>query len=408
MLEAKTPEGWAWRSAAASDWERLGWPTTKLESWRYFSTRSLENLDLARAPETRVVEVGDLPSPRIVFIDGRFAPHLLELGELASHIELRALSYYDDAQVMALLDKQTDKEAGLERVNSALLTDGLHLKVKKNAALGLLHLVHLTTNSGVVHARHIIELERHAELSLLVEHRGLTEDAYLHSLVSEIRLGEGAQLSLGKCVAEGPNGNHIESSHIEVGRDAKLKSFVLTLSGERARTQAIASLVAPGAEASIDGLYLGDGKSVFDHVSEIRHVVGQTTSSETWAGVLDGKSTGNFQGMVRIAEGAAKSATQQLTRTLLLSEGAQANAKPELRIDCDDVTASHGATIGQLDPVQRFYLQSRGITPDEAQRFLILAFVAEVIALAPENMREALRSLVEIRLDAPRDLALED
>lgn len=420
MLDPQTDDGWKAKLAAAARFEALGWPSTRLERWRYFSTKALQDLDLTTPPETKNVPLPTLPSPRVVFIDGRFAPHLLSL-EGCEDVLVRALSDYDDATRLALVGRLTpqdrDADGALEHANLAFLTDGLHLRVKQGARAPLLHVVHLTTGAGVVHHRTILELERSSELALMVHHLGVpgglgatdpAEGRYLQNHVTEAHLGEGSALSLGKHVAEAASGNHIDSTWVRQGRMSRFSSFSLSVSGARARTAINVELAGEGAGCQVDGLYLGHGQSVLDHMTDVRHQVPHTTSAETWAGVLDDQSTGTFQGLVRIASGAIKSQTRQLTRTLLLSDKAQANAKPELHIDCDDVAASHGASIGQLDPLQRFYLESRGLTPDESRRFLIGAFVKNVLALAPTALAGALLSAAAPTIGRDLEDRLED
>lgn len=410
MLDPQTDDGWKAKLAAAARFEALGWPSTRLERWRYFSTKALQDLDLTTAPETRNVPLPPLPSPRIVFVDGRFAPHLLSL-EGCEDVLVRALSDYDDATRLALIGRLTPDDEALAQANLAFLTDGLHLKVKKGSRAPLLHVVHLTTGEGVVHHRTVVELEPFAELPLMVHHLGHhpnAEGRYLQNLVTELHLGEGSSLSLGKVVAESISGNHLDSSWIRQGKMSRFSSFSLSLSAARARTAITALLAGEGAECQVDGLYLGHGQSVLDHMTDVHHQVPHTSSAETWAGVLDDQSTGTFQGLVRIASGAVKSQTRQLTRTLLLSDKAQANAKPELHIDCDDVAATHGASIGQLDPLQRFYLESRGLTPPEARRFLIGAFVKNVLALAPAALAPTLINAAAPAIGRDLEDRLED
>lgn len=410
MLEPQTDDGWKAKLAAASRFEALGWPSTRLERWRYFSTRALQDLDLTTPPETKNVPLPPLPSPRIVFIDGRFAPHLLSL-EGCEDVLVRALSDYDDTTRLALVGRLTPDDEALAHANLAFLTDGLHLKVKKGTRAPLLHVVHLTTGEGVVHHRTVVELEPFAELPLMVHHLGhhpSSDARYLQNLVTEIHLGEGSSLSLGKVVAESTSGNHLDSTWVGQGKMSRFSSFSLSLSAARARTAMTALLAGEGAECQVDGLYLGHGQSVLDHMTDVHHQVPHTSSAETWAGVLDDQSTGTFQGLVRIASGAIKSQTRQLTRTLLLSDKAQANAKPELHIDCDDVAATHGASIGQLDPLQRFYLDSRGLTPDEARRFLIGAFVKNVLALAPATLTPTLMDAAAPAIGRDLEDRLED
>lgn len=403
MLDPTTDAGWKKKLEAAARFEALGWPSTKLEAWRYFSTRSLEDLDLTTPPATQHVPLPPLPSPRVVFVDGRFAPHLLALEGLDPEaFTVRALSDYSDAERLAAISRLTPDDGALEQANLAFLTDGVHVVARGQGEAPPLHIVHLTTGAGVTHSRTVLEVERHARLAVLVHHLGLgpADGRYLHNAVTEVHLADGAALSLGKHLAERADGHHVEALHCLGSRDSRFSSFTLSLGGARVRTALHVHLAGAGAACQVDGLYLGAGHSVLDHLTDVHHEAPHTSSAETWAGVLDGHATGTFQGRVQIAAGAIKSQTRQLTRTLLLSDGATANAKPELRIDCDDVAASHGASVGRLDPTQRFYLESRGLSPEEATTMLVAAFARRVLADAPSSLRAALTALVDARLDA--------
>lgn len=375
------------RAAARARWERLGWPTTRSEAWRNFSTRPLQGLPLDGGITSEPATLPALPAPRVVFVDGRYAPEHAALGALAGRVEVRALE-------AALIDRLTPEDGAMEALNTALLSGGVYVRVPAGVDAGTLHLVHVVTGGGTAHVRTVIALERGAALTIGQRHVGLGQGAYFVNLVSEVELGEGARLALGKCVEEGPAGVHLEALHARVGKDARLSTYSLSASGERVRTAVTVTLAGPGASASVDGLYLGRGRSTLDHVTDIRHAVPDTTSAETWAGVLDERSEGGFQGVVRIAQDAVRSSTRQLTRTLLLSNEAQAHAKPELHIDCDDVQASHGATVGQLDALEQFYLESRGIAPDDARRMLIRAFVDKQLALAPAALTSLFKGAV--------------
>jgi len=384
------------RAAAWERWQQLGWPTTHSEAWRNFSTKPLHELDLAggivagsAVPQSVVAA---LPSPRAVFVDGRYSAVLSVASEAS-------------IQVQRLTDEVADRIAGtvapddaIESMNRALLSDGLALSVPAGVEAGTLHIVHIVTGKGVAHLRVVVTLADAASLTLGQLHIGLGDGVYLVNAVTEVTLATGASLELGKCVREGANGVHLDAVHVSVGPNASFESFSLALSGARTRTAITVSLDGAHASADVDGLYFGKGRAKLDHVTDIKHAVGDTRSSETWAGVLDERAEGGFQGVIRIAKDAARSATRQLTRTLLLSNDAEAHAKPELHIDCDDVTATHGATIGQLDPIEQFYLESRGILPDDARRMLIRAFVAKALKLAPASLRATFDAAVGAEL----------
>lgn len=377
---------------AASAWERwqaLGWPSTRLEAWRNFSTRAFDDLDVtaAIAPGAEVPAelVARLPCPRVVLVDGRVAPALsigADRGVVVRTVGREALA--DPTGGFAGLAG----EGALESLNTALLGEALVIDVPSAGADGgVLHVVHLVTGAGTAHVRMIVRLAPGASLTLGATHLGLTTGRYLVNAVTELDLAPGASLAYGKHVAEGPEGAHLEAVHARVAAAGSLRTFTLTLAGQRVRTGIDVALVGEGAFAEVDGLYLGKGRSKLDHVTDIRHEVPDTRSVESWSGVVDERAECGFQGVIRIAAGAVRSETRQLTRTLLLSNDAEAHAKPELHIDCDDVQASHGATVGQLDPLEQFYLESRGIPRDDARRILVRAFVERQLAAAPAALR---------------------
>ena len=148
----------------------------------------------------------------------------------------------------------------------------------------------------------------------------------------------------------------------------------------------------------LDGLFVGRDSQSLDHYTVIDHRVPHCTSHELYKGVLTGHATGSFLGRVLMAEGAVKSATDQLCRALLLSLDAKANIKPQLEIDNDDVSASHGAAIGHLDQDAMFYLQARGISSEVARSLLIEGFTREVLTRLPAGLEDRLLSQVLERL----------
>jgi len=386
------------KARAWQRWQQLGWPTTHNEAWRNFSTKPLQELDLgggivAGAPVPDAL-VASLPTPRVVFVDGRLAPGLCVNDGVA--VAVRRLGGEDVPDDR--IDRVAPADGALEALNTALLGDGVAIDVPAGFASSTLHVVHLVTGQGTAHVRTVVRLAEGASLTLGQLHIGLGEGAYFINAVTEVELAPGASLELGKCVREGPAGMHLDAVHARIGARASFKSFTLSLSGARSRTAITATLAGAHASADVDGLYFGKGRSKLDHVTDIRHAVGDTRSSETWAGVLDERAEGGFQGVIRIDRDAARSATRQLTRTLLLSNDAEAHAKPELHIDCDDVQASHGATIGQLDAMEQFYLASRGIPPEDARRMLIRAFVNKALSLAPEALRATFEAAVTAEL----------
>ncbi|MDO4462822.1 MAG: SufD family Fe-S cluster assembly protein [Bacteroidia bacterium] len=150
-------------------------------------------------------------------------------------------------------------------------------------------------------------------------------------------------------------------------------------------------LQGEGAELTLNGLYLTDNTENVDNKTVVYHEVGHCTTKQLYKGALDGESKASFAGMIIVQPDAQKTSAQQTNRNILVSPKAKVHAEPQLVIYADDVKCSHGATTGQLDPVQLFYMQQRGINEDAARRMLTAAYAAEVVALIPiEEVRERL------------------
>jgi len=176
--------------------------------------------------------------------------------------------------------------------------------------------------------------------------------------------------------------------------NASVRSTVLSIGAKTARNAIHVHFDEPGAEVWLDGMFVGRGSQSLDHYTVLEHRVPHCTSHELYKGILTDQAIGSFVGRVLMNEGAIHSATDQLCRALLLSDDAKANVKPQLEIDNDDVTASHGAAIGHLDQDALFYLQARGIAAADARRLLIDGFTREVLAQLPFGLEDAWTSRV--------------
>jgi Fe-S cluster assembly protein SufD len=182
---------------------------------------------------------------------------------------------------------------------------------------------------------------------------------------------------------------------VRIGRDATYDGFISAARGGLSRSELYARFAAPGGHAKVNGIYLLDGTRHADITSFIDHAVPDCTSDEVFRAVLDGESTGVFQGKILVREDAQRTDGKMLAQALLLSGTAEMDAKPELEIYADDVKCAHGATTGQIDRDALFYLQSRGLPSHEARRLLVEAFLDEALTgMSLEPVREALAGQV--------------
>jgi len=178
---------------------------------------------------------------------------------------------------------------------------------------------------------------------------------------------------------------------VQAQKSASFQSHVFLLGGARVRNTIHVRLDGEGADCSLNGLYLATGEQVMETHTLIDHIRPHGTSREFYKGILDQKAQGLFDGLIIVEKDAQKTDSSQTNKNLLLSNTARANSNPELRILANDVKCKHGATIGQLDPAQLFYMRSRGISEADARRLLIYAFASEMINLVEKaSMRETL------------------
>jgi Fe-S cluster assembly protein SufD len=188
---------------------------------------------------------------------------------------------------------------------------------------------------------------------------------------------------------------HVGTTQTRQARDSQLHSFSFAVGGQLARTNIYTSLDGAAATCTLNGLYLTDGVQHLDNQTSIEHIAPNCPSHEVYKGVLDGRSHGVFNGKVYVHPEAQKTDGKQSNNNLLLSPNARVDTKPQLEIFADDVKCTHGATVGRLDEIAMFYLNSRGIGPETARMLLTYAFAADVLeTIELQPMKEELERMV--------------
>jgi len=247
----------------------------------------------------------------------------------------------------------------------------------------------------VAHPRNLVIAGAGSQAAIVETFLGTAGEPYFTNAVTEIVLEDGAILDFSKLEREGDSAFHVATTAVSVGRNANFTSHSISLGGALARNDLNVRLDAEGADCTLNGLFLGNGRQLLDNHTLIDHARPHGTSRELYKGILDGKSRGIFHGKIIVRPDAQKTDAMQTNKNLLLSREALVNSEPALEIFADDVKCRHGSTIGQLDAAAMFYLRSRGIGEDEARNLLVYAFASDVasrIRVAP------LRELVERQL----------
>ena len=359
----------------------------KDEAWRYTSLRALAEGDF-QEPLSVVSQapiLGEtIDAPRLVLIDGRYQPGLSTPATGVTVTPFSENPYFgrlpDIAQPMAAL-------------NTMLAEDGVQLHVAAGVDAGALVLLSVAPDGHrpiAFHPRHSVHLESGAKLTVLEVTRG--EGAYLHNAVTEVVVAEGATLTHIRLQDEGPDAFHINTTFAEIAGHGTYDAFVLTLGARVARTEIHARLIGPRGMVHLNGAQLLGGQQHGDITTVVAHDAPNCGSRQTIKNVLSDRSRGVFQGRIEVARIAQKTDGYQMNQALLLSPHAEIDCKPQLEIYADDVKCSHGATVGELDADQLFYLRSRGVPDAEARAILVRAFLAE--AMDPIAHVEA-RALLE-------------
>ncbi|MGR6034794.1 MAG: Fe-S cluster assembly protein SufD [Candidatus Nitrosoglobus sp.] len=374
----------------------LGFPGPKEEGWKYTRVRTLA--ETAFTPIiASPIPVGlddcqrhffaDMSCFRLVFIDGRFVEGLSEIEALPEGVVVGSLASafrQQEGKLCNVLARYADHEnQPFTALNTAFIADGAYLYLPPKIALTKpVHLLFITSGRSeavVTHPRNLIVLGPESELIVIEHYAGLNETVYFTNTVTEAVMGMGAKVEHIKLQEESAKSFHIATVQVQQGQDAQFLSRNLALGGRLVRNNINSVLAGEGAGCILEGLYALDGNRHVDNHTRIDHKQPYTTSREYYKGILDGKSRAVFNGKVIVHPDAQKVDAQQANRNLLLSEGAEVDTKPELEIYADDVKCAHGATVGQLDKDQVFYLRSRGMDEEAACQLLIYAFAEEMV-----------------------------
>ena len=370
---------------------RDGLPGPRSEAWKYTSVRALERRAFVAPPAIATVDAEALaaltkaiPSPRMVFVDGRFDAGSSVLDGLPEGIEALPLSRVLHEGTPRDANVLQRRYAGADQVfavtNAALAEEGAVIRVDR-AIDATLHLVFVATSGDIgVHLRHLIDLHNDASLSLVEHHLALGEDRGLVNHVGHVHLGQRARLSHVRLQAAAAGTSLFARTDAVLAREADYRRTDLELGGALSRHELNVRLEGDKANLQADGVLLADGRRHVDTRLGIEHIARDTTCTLGWRGIAGQRGRVVFHGGIEIRAGADGSEANLSNKNLLLSANAEIDTQPVLEIHADEVKAAHGATVGQLDANALFYLRSRGLGEAEARALLTGAFCREIVA----------------------------
>ena len=393
------------RQQAFDAFEHAGLPHRRLEDWKYTDLRALmrEVLPLAAALDATALErakaaLASLPEVdacRLVLVDGALVSSLSDMAALEAGVRVQTLrEILEDGSNAVRADLLNNGAASgpMVALNAAMATDGAVISVAGAAVLAKpIHIIHVATrSSAAVYTRSFLQVGKGAHATL-VESFVAAEDAksYQANDAVTVSLGDDAELQHVRLMTDSADATNVTTAIFTVGAKARLTTFNMTSGGGLSRYQGYLRFAGEGAEATVNGVNLLNGRQHADTTLFLDHAVPHCASREIFRAVVDDRAHSVFQGRIIVQPHAQKTDAKMMTRALLLSDEAEADNKPELEIFADDVTCGHGSTTGALDESLLFYLRARGLSEKEAQSLLIQAFVGEAIeSIASDALRE--------------------
>ncbi|MCB0505612.1 MAG: Fe-S cluster assembly protein SufD [Cyclobacteriaceae bacterium] len=369
------------REKATSLIKEKGLPGKKNEEYKYTNlSRLLEknftdfegnkeaNLELLKS------KIPTLSTIQLVYVNGNLSEELSSYT-LPKGIELEALAANADS-----VDENADEFALL---NASNLKNGTSITFTKGflveTPIVILHITDSSKNQAASHPRLAIKAEENAQATIVELFLGNGDATSFTNAVTEIQCKGHSLLTYIKVGNENDNQLHVGNTKVDVAGNAVFNAITANFGGQMVRNNLRIALHESYSEAHLFGLYMSDEKEHIDNHTVVDHQMPNCDSNELYKGIMNGSSTGVFNGKIYVQQDAQKTNAFQSNKNILLSDNAAINTKPQLEIWADDVKCSHGCTTGKLDKEQLFYLKSRGIDEQSAKTLLITAFANEIL-----------------------------
>ena len=400
------------RTEALDDFRKIGLPTAKTENYRNLNVADIFQTEFASVLQSKTnvdlneyfkCEVENMDADVILLSNGTFYDQnkaipgdviICSMKEAQlKHREIFEKYYNSSAESFS---------DGFVRLNTMLADDGLFVYVPKNVrvekTLQIINLTHGFGSKNII-KRNLIVLDENSSLSVVVCDHTLNSASNFVIDTTESFIGNGANLTHYTIQNEPDKSSSVNTHFADLGANANVESFVLTLHGGIVRNNLRVRFKGEHSNANLLGLHLTDRKQYVDNYTLIEHLVPNCNSNELYKAILDEQARGSFMGKIIVHEGAQKTAAYQTNRNLCLTGDARMTTKPQLEIYADDVQCSHGATVGQLDEAAMFYLRQRGISTNEAKFMLMFAFANDILMnIHIEPLKERISGMINSRL----------
>jgi len=406
----------ALREDAFAQFSDAGIPTTHDEDWRFTSLSTLAQTPFVLAGEASV-NAKDLErfatsgfACKLVFVNGRFAPQLSRIPTLPQGVRAGGLAdaLAENPETIGphLARYVNFRRDAFCALNTAFIDDGAYVKVPRGVIVEepiyLLYVTAPVTGSNafpMTHPRTLIVAEDGSQVSVVEDYVSLNAGISFSNTVTELVAGDNAVVSHTMIVREDPQAYNVSTLRIQQTRSTQVATHSVLLGGALVRNNVHPVMAGEGSECLINGLFIGVERQHLDNYMLVEHASPHCSSRQFYNGILSGRSHGVFHGRIIVHKDAQKTDAKQTNRNLLLSDSARIDTKPQLEIYADDVKCTHGATIGQIEEEQLFYLRSRGIDEVAARNTLLYAFAAECLDRMQEPAaREFAEGLIRERI----------
>jgi Fe-S cluster assembly protein SufD len=382
------------RSEAFQNFEDLGFPTKKLEAWKYTSLNAVLKQDYSLFPnkensiqlaDVQKYFIHDIDTYKLVFIDGKYSSFLSETTHDTFDVCLMsaALTKPKYKAVIENYFNKIAKKDNLTSLNTAFANEGAYIYIPRNVEVEKpIQIINFTTGSEaaiMLQPRNLIVVEQNAHVQIIERHQSLTSNPVLSNVVTEIFAARHSTVDVYKIQNDTLNASLVDNTYVDQKSHSVVSMHTFSFGGNITRNNLNFYQNGEHIDSILKGITILEGKQHVDHHTLVHHIEPNCESHQDYKGIYDARSTGVFNGKVIVDKEAQKTNAYQKNNNVLVSDRATINAKPQLEIFADDVKCSHGCTIGQLDHDALFYMQQRGIPIKEGKALLMFAFANTVL-----------------------------
>ncbi|RED44610.1 Fe-S cluster assembly protein SufD [Winogradskyella eximia] len=382
------------RTEAIKTFEAEGFPTKRLEDWKYTSLNSILKHDYSVFPtiendiefkDVKKYFIHEIDAYKIIFIDGKYASHLSQTTHDGLDVCLMSAAL-TKPKYKVIIDNYFNKIAakdGLSSLNTAFSHEGAYINIPKNKVVEKpIQIIHFSTGNEaavMLQPRNLIVVNENAHVQIIERHQSLTDNPVLTNSVTEIFTNKRAIVDYYKIQNDKQSASLIDNTYINQKQESLAKVHTFSFGGKLIRNNLNFYQNGERIDSTMKGITIIGDKQHVDHNTLVHHIEPNCESHQDYKGIFNDSSTGVFNGKVVVEKLAQKTNAFQANNNILMSDKATINTKPQLEIFADDVKCSHGCTIGQLDESAMFYLRSRGIPEKEARALLMFAFSNNVM-----------------------------